>query len=144
MKTARPMENRKRSPAFTLLEVMIAMAIFCTATFAILALISDALRNARELQQPMVDAGAVADELSLTNKITEGVVSGNLGDLLGDTYQNYSYTYDAEEAMTNKLFRVDFILQRKDDAGQPVVSKISILLFRPQSPAGSLDGGMGG
>jgi hypothetical protein len=34
---------------------------------------------------------------------------------------------------------VDFIVQ-SDFGDRPVVSKMSILLFRPNSPAGSLDG----
>ena len=58
---------------------------------------------------------------------------------LGKEYQDYTWTYDIEEVQTNKLFQVDFIVQR-DSGGKPVVSKMSILLFRPASPAGSLDG----
>ncbi|MDE3066317.1 MAG: hypothetical protein KGJ60_02070 [Verrucomicrobiota bacterium] len=129
--------------AFTLLEVMFAIVAFCTATFAILALVSSALRNARALEQPMVDAGAVAGELSLTNQLVEGTEDGNLGDLLGDDYQNYRYTYDVEEVETNKLFRVDLSVRRTDRPGDPVVSKMSTLFFRPHSPAGSLDPGGG-
>jgi hypothetical protein len=44
---------------------------------------------------------------------------------------------------SNKLFQVDFIVQDGSAYNKPVVSKMSILLFRPASPAGSLDGGMG-
>jgi hypothetical protein len=40
---------------------------------------------------------------------------------------------------SNKLFQVDFIVQ-SPDAGNPVISKMSTLFYRPQSPAGSLDG----
>ena len=127
--------------AFTLLEVMFAMVVFCTAMFVILAMVSNLLTNARRLQQrSMVDAGVVAAELSQTNQLVEGVYTKNLGDLLGDAYNGYSCTYDIEEAQTNKLFRVDFIIQGVS-GDKPVVSKMSILLFRPNSPAGSLDGG---
>jgi hypothetical protein len=125
--------------AFTLIEVMFAVVAFCTATFAILALVSNSLADARRLQRPMMDAGVLAAELSQTNQLVEGVKSGNLGDLLGDSYQGYTWTRDIEEVQSNKLFQVDFIIQ--GDAGdKPVVSKMSILLFRPNSPAGSLDG----
>ena len=125
--------------AFSLLEVMIAIGIFFMGTFAILGLVSTSLGNARRLQRPIVDAGLVADELVLTNKLVEGTYSGNLSEFLGKSAQDYTYTYEVEEAQTNKLFKVDIILQ--DDArGRAVVSKLSLLLFRPQSEAGSLDG----
>ncbi len=125
--------------AFTLLEVMFAMVAFCTATFVILALVSNSLANARRLQRPMVDAGVLAAELSQTNQLIEGVKSGDLGDSLGNAYQGYTWTRDVEEVQTNKLFQVDFIVQ-SDSVDKPVVSKMSILLFCPNSPAGSLDG----
>lgn len=132
----RPQTTRS---AFTLLEVMFAMVVFCTATFAILALVSNSLANARRLQRPMVDAGVLAAELSQTNQLVEGVRSGSLDELLGNSYQGYTWTRDIEEAQSNKLFQVDFIVQ-SDSGDKPVISKMSILLFRPLSPAGSLDG----
>ncbi|HLZ55204.1 MAG TPA: hypothetical protein VKS19_12045 [Verrucomicrobiae bacterium] len=135
-RTDRP---RTTSRAFTLLEVMFAMVAFCTATFVILALVSNSLANARRLQRPMVDAGVLAAELSQTNQLIEGVKSGDLGDSLGNAYQGYTWTRDVEEVQTNKLFQVDFIVQ-SDSVDKPVVSKMSILLFRPGSPAGSMDG----
>ena len=76
--------------AFTLLEVMFAVVAFCVATFAILALVSNSLSNARRLQRPMVDAGVLAGELSQTNQLVEGIGSGNLDRLLGNTYQGYT------------------------------------------------------
>ncbi|HUA37811.1 MAG TPA: hypothetical protein VMA35_05350 [Candidatus Sulfopaludibacter sp.] len=125
--------------AFTLLEVMFAMVAFCTATFVILALVANSLDGARRLQRPMVDAGVLAAVLSQTNQLVEGVRSGGLDELLGNSYQGYTWTRDVEEVQTNKLFQVDFIVQ-SDVGEKPVVSKMSILLFRPNSPAGSLDG----
>jgi type II secretory pathway component PulJ len=60
--------------AFTLLEVMIAVAIFFMATFSILALMSRCLSQARSLQPMQVDANMVVAELSLTNKLEEGPI----------------------------------------------------------------------
>ena len=128
------------SAAFSLLEVMVALAIFFTAAFAILTLVSGALRNARMLQRPQVDAGAVASALSITNKIVEGTDSGDLGDLLGDTYRGYKWESRSIEVESNKLFQVDFTIY-SPARGNPVFSKISTRLFRPESPPGSLDGG---
>jgi hypothetical protein len=127
--------------AFTLLEVMFAVAAFFAASFAILALVSTSLGSARLLQRPMVDGGELAGQLSLTNSLVEGDGSGDLSELLGKKYEDYMWTYDIREVQTNKLFQIDFIIQR-NSGDKPVVSKMSILLFRPASPAGSLDGGM--
>jgi hypothetical protein len=131
--------TRTAHRAFTLLEVMFAVTAFCMATFAILALVSNSLSNARRLQRPMVDAGAVAGELSLTNQLVEGIYEVDLSKLLGDAYRNYRVTYDVQECETNKLFNVDFIVQ-SPDVGRPVVSKMTAKYFKPLSPAGSLDG----
>ena len=125
--------------AFSLLEVMFALVALCTATFVILALVSNSLNNARRLQRPMVDAGVLAAELSQTNQLVEGVLRGNLADSLGNAYQSYTWAQEIREVQTNRLFQVDFIVQSAS-GDRPVVSKMSILLFRPGSPAGSLDG----
>ncbi|MGA2853969.1 MAG: hypothetical protein ABSE90_07560 [Verrucomicrobiota bacterium] len=134
--------SRSSGSGFTLLEVMFAVVAFCTATFAILALVSQSLDTARRLQRPMVDAGLVASQLSLTNKLVEGVSSGDLCELLGDAYKGYTWEYAVDEAQTNKLFQVVIALQ-SNQGGKPVVSKMTVLFYRPDSPAGSLDGGLG-
>ncbi|HEY1718677.1 MAG TPA: hypothetical protein VGH42_10365 [Verrucomicrobiae bacterium] len=126
----------RRACAFTLIEVMFAVVIFFTASFSILALVSQSIDNARRLQRPTVDAGLVAAELSLTNQLVEGTESGDLGELLGDSYSGYSWTRDITEVQSNKLFQVDFEVDRNT----AVISKMSVLFYRPQSPAGSLEG----
>jgi hypothetical protein len=122
--------------AFTLLEVMFAVIIFFTASFTILALVSQSIDNARRLQRPTVDAGLVAAELSLTNQLVEGTEHGDLGELLGDSYNGYTWSRDITEVQSNKLFQADFEV-RRDNA---VISKMSVLFYRPQSPAGSFEG----
>ena len=54
---SKPRREQKNSRAFTLLEVMIAAGIFFMAIFAILALVSSNLKNARLIQKSHVDAG---------------------------------------------------------------------------------------
>jgi hypothetical protein len=125
--------------AFSLLEVMIAIGIFFMAVFAILGLVSSSLENARRLQRPIVDAGPVAGFLLKTNKVVEGIQEYDLGDFLGNAYRGYRVTCDTQECETNKLYKVDFIVQ-SPNPGRPVVSKMTMLLFSPHSPAGSLDG----
>jgi Tfp pilus assembly protein PilV len=124
----------RQQQAFSLLEVMIAIGIFFMSTFVILSLVSSSLANARRLQRPMVDAAMLASELSLTNQIVEMNQSGDFGKV----YPGYSWTADINEVQSNKLFQVDYIV--RSDANKQVVQTMSVLFFRPQSPAGSLDG----
>jgi Tfp pilus assembly protein PilV len=123
--------------AFSLLECMIAIAAFFIAVGAILALVSQSLQNARLLERPMVDAGMLASELSLTNKLAEGTESGDFG----DAYPGSTWTATTTEVLSNKLFEVDYTVQ---PAGSARTEKMSVLFYRPQSNAGTLDGGIGG
>ncbi|MGD0351183.1 MAG: prepilin-type N-terminal cleavage/methylation domain-containing protein [Verrucomicrobiota bacterium] len=124
---------------FSLLEVMIAIGVFFMGVFAILGLVSSSLENARRLQRPLVDASAVASWLSLTNQLVEGTYSINLGDLLGNAYNDYNCTYVVQEVGTNKLFEVDYVVQ-STTGNREVVYTMANLFFSPLSPAGSLDG----
>jgi Tfp pilus assembly protein PilV len=128
---ADPALNRR---AFSLMEVMIAMGIFFMCIFVILSLVSSSLRNARRLQRPMVDAAMLASELSLTNQIVETSQSGDFGTL----YPGYTWKADINEVLTNRLFQVDYVVESSDT--REVVQKMSVLFYRPLSPAGSLDG----
>lgn len=120
-----------QTAAFNLIEVMIAMAIFFMAVFAILGMVSNTLRNARALQQSGVDVGMPAAELSLTNRLSEGSDSGDFGDL----YPDYEWSRDVMLVGTNGLFRVDIVV-RGGRGQRPTESRMSILLFRPDSPVG--------
>ncbi|MFN7141010.1 MAG: prepilin-type N-terminal cleavage/methylation domain-containing protein [Limisphaerales bacterium] len=119
--------RRKRSRAFTLLEVMIAMGIFFIALFAILGLVSQNLRSARMLNQMGPTAGMVAAELSMTNMLHEGVESGDFGEL----YPDYSWTREIVIYGTNGLFEVNIAVLK----GSNLDSELTLLLFRPESPA---------
>ena len=76
--------GRHAHQAFSLIEVMVALAIFFMAVFAILGLISQLLRNARAFQNKKgADAGMVhAYWSSITNRVTEGTESGEFNDLV--------------------------------------------------------------
>jgi len=130
-------QEPKSERAFTLLEVMIAIAIFFTCMFAILGVVSNSLRNARALQKTDVNVGMAAAQFVMTNKLYEGSQSGDFGDIYPDS------RWDAEvtEVSSNGLFRVDFTAETR--VGKSVSeSRLSILLFRPESPPGSMSGGM--
>lgn len=115
--------------AFTLIEVMIAIAIFFIAVFSILELTSRCLRHARALQQVNVDIGSLASEISLTNRLEEGVTSGDFGDL----HNAYTWTREVRQVASNGLFQVDFTVFWLNEK-RPVESRMSILLYRPDSP----------
>ena len=123
-----------RFHAFTLLEVMVALLIFFMAVFSILALVSNVLRNARALQDVEADAGMLAAELSITNKLYEASDSGDFHDL-GRAYHDYSWSREISEVGTNGLFEADFVI-RHQVGRRPVETKMSVLFFRPESPPG--------
>ena len=129
--------SRHNKTAFSLIEVMIALGIFFMATFAILGVVSNGLRNARALQQKSVSASMVAAQLSLTNKIYEGLDTGDFGDMV----PGFNWQMDKYEVGSNGLFQVDMIVLR--DRSGITESKMSVLFYRPESPKGSLSGGAG-
>lgn len=96
-----PRAGRRGAAAFTLLEVMIAMAIFFMAIFAILGLVAQNLRIARSLSLGEIDLSTVAVELSLqtlTNRdMAEGTISGDFG----DTYPGASWVANLYLVATN-------------------------------------------
>jgi len=107
---------------------MIACGIFFMCIFAILALVSNSLRNARILRRMDVDAGIVAAQIVKTNRIEEGSKSGDLEDV---GYPDYSYDTYAAEAATNGLWQVDIVLRRRGKSDP--VDKMSIWVYSPDS-----------
>ncbi|HVV01148.1 MAG TPA: hypothetical protein VHH88_07270 [Verrucomicrobiae bacterium] len=127
--TARPRSMRCGGAAFTLLEIMIACGIFFIAVFAILALVSNCLRNARYLRHVEVDSGIVAAQLFKTNSVTEGEDSGDFGDILRD----YSWRTDTEEVATNGLYQVNIVVNKHGE--REPVSTMSVWIYSPNSSA---------
>ena len=115
--------------AFSLLEVMIACGIFFMAVFAILAMVSNVLRNARGLRRIPLDAGMVAAQVANTNKLYEGSEAGDFGNM----YPDYSWDSDRYEVGTNGLWQVDIIVRRR--GMEKPVDVTSIWLYRPESPS---------
>jgi hypothetical protein len=114
--------------AFTLLEVMIACGIFFMATFTILALVANTLRNARGLQKGEVDAGMAAAQVAQilkTNKLTEVTLSGDFG----DSYRDFSWAAESHEFDTNGLLQVDIVVNRR--GLQKPVDALQIMVFAP-------------
>jgi Tfp pilus assembly protein PilV len=126
--------TRRSQTAFSLLEVMIACGIFFMAIFAILALVSNVVRNARALRRVDVDAGMVASQIYKTNKLYEGFESGDFGNMAPE----YSWDTEIVQAATNGLFQVNITVHRR--GVQRPVDTMSIFVFAPDSPQ---NGGFG-
>jgi type II secretory pathway pseudopilin PulG len=123
-----------RTPrAFTLIEVMIACGIFFMATFAILALVSTTLRNARALQRGEVDAGMAAAQVYQTlktNRQAEVSGSGNFG----EAYPDYSYEFATQQYASNGLLQVDIVVNRH--GLRKPVDILSIWVYNPDAKSG--------
>lgn len=133
-----PVRHRANaSSAFTLLEVTLAMAMLFAITFVLLQITSTNLRLAKVLQRTTIDASSLAAELSLTNKLEEGVDSGDFGDL----YPNHNWQREITLVGTNGLFECRFeVFNAK--SSQPE-SELVVLLFRPDSSRGGGSGRLG-
>ena len=122
--------------AFTLLEVMIAVAIFFMATFSILALVSRCLAQARSLQPMQVDANMVVAELSLTNKLEEGPIPDDIIKRFQHLYPDYTCDGTITEVRTNGLFEIQVRVAGVTAGRHLLENKTTNLLFRPLSTAG--------
>ena len=120
--------------AFTLLEVAIASAVLAVGLFAILTLCITNLRTARALGRVHVDASSVAALLSITNRLEEGVDSGDFGDVNpGYTWTRRITEFDfGNGAVSNGLFLVE--IEVSGGTGpNPDRSSMQFLLYRPDS-----------
>src|SRR5437867_3009459 len=121
--------------AFTLLEVIVACAIFFIAGFAILSLVTRSVAAARSLQHREPDAGMLAAVLSLTNKLVEGNDSGDFQDICGSLYAEYRWEREIYEVGSNGYFQVDFyVYSDKKKGSEP--AKLTTRYYRPESQPG--------
>jgi prepilin-type N-terminal cleavage/methylation domain-containing protein len=131
---ARPEGKR----GFTLLEVMIAMAVFFIVVFAVLGMVVQSLGAARALQRPQPDFSILASALTLSNTLEEGVESGDFEEL-GEEFRDYTWERQIVEVGSNGLYQVDLaIFPKQMRGGKQVREEMQILLFRP---GGQMRGG---
>ena len=91
------LQNGRKPIAFTLLEVIMACAIFFMFAFAVLELVTRGLSAARSIQQREPDIGLVLAPLS-TNRVLEvGSASGDFEELYPGVYPGYQWAYDITE-----------------------------------------------
>jgi Prokaryotic N-terminal methylation motif len=115
--------------AFTLLEVMIAAAIFFMGMFALLGVLSNGLHAAAILQKNCPTASMAVAEYTLHDQLEEGSTNGDFTYAGENIYPDYRWELNTRELMTNGLFQVDVIVYHESK----VFSSMQILLFRPDS-----------
>jgi hypothetical protein len=120
--------RRSRTRSFTLLEVMIAMALFFMAVFAILNVITQGLGAARSFQREWPDVGLLTADLLLTNRLDEGIEEGDFGEY----HPGFQWRREIVEVATNGLFRVNFSIHGAVD-GRQLESTVNLLVWRPES-----------
>src|SRR6187402_2592433 len=98
------MKARRSQCAFTILEVMIALAIFFACTFGILALVSQSLRQARALRAINMDARSAIALLSLTNQLAEGPIPPEIVDAFQRENPAFALMGEIRQVDTNGLF----------------------------------------
>ena len=122
---------RKENRGFTLLEVLIAFAVFFIAIFAILGLVSKTLSLARHLSQVDADISSLASTISMTSPLEEGDLPLEIRTQFEESHPGYICNGNITLAGTNGLFRVDLEILSRQVGVAP--STMSILLFRPES-----------
>src|SRR5437868_5017575 len=98
----------RRTAAFTLLEVIIACALFFMFAFAVLELVTRGLSAARSIQQREPDVGLIFAPLSTNKTFEVGTFSGDFEDNFPGIYPGYQWTCDISQPYgeTNELYEV--------------------------------------
>ena len=129
--------------AFTLLEVMVATAIFFMVAFAILEMVTRGLVAVRAIQKREPDPGIILSMFS-TNKAWEEMnISGNYEDIAPGMYQGYRWELFAHRYMeTNDHLFIVEVMSYGDSKSGRGPSTASTMFFSPHSKPASGVGGL--
>jgi len=127
--------------SFSLLEVVIAVAIFFTAIFAITQLVTQNLDLVRSLQAKRPDLGTLAGKCLMDTNWVEGRAApydedfgfndGGAAALYPEAGWERDWMLAATNvSLTNGLYRADITLT-ETLAQQEAITKMSILMYRP-------------
>lgn len=131
--------------AFTLLEVMVACAIFFMVAFAILEMVTKGLVAVRAIQQREPDPGIILAMYSTNRAWEEMTISGNYEDIAPGMYPGYRWELYARPYMeTNvNLFIVEVMSYGQGKSGRGPATA-STMFFSPNSKPLSGLGAVGG
>ena len=149
----RPNQSRRGKASFTLAEVLIAVAIFVIAVFAILELVAQNMQLVKFMQKRRPDLGALAGKTLMEFPPPEGELAtgqfgppdedfgGNGGGALA-LYPNSSWDLSLEAIdATNGLYRATITVIRVNNSGQESEFTLDFLMFRPDLAESELSGG---
>ena len=140
------MKNLQPPPkksGFTLAEVLIAVAIFVIAIFAILKMVGQSMELVRSMQQQRPDLGTLAGKTMLEPPLPDGTLESGLstpededfGGNMGGDYALYPYAtwerYLEPIDETNGLYRATIRVIEINKDGQESEFALNFLLFRP-------------
>jgi hypothetical protein len=128
------------SRGFSLLEVMVACAIFFMVAFALLELVTQSLSAAKAIQHRDPDPGIILAALSLSNAFEEVTMEGNFEDIAPGMYKNYRWVAELREIGTNGLWEIQVATYNERRKSQNPVSAVA-QFFRPLSKPGSASKG---
>lgn len=121
---------------FTLLEVIIALAIFFTAVVAVLELTSQNLRLAQTLLLKRPDIAALASTTMLDKELQEGFEEPE--DLnFQEMFPGCRWDRDVVSVSSNGLYKVVINLF-EPTGGDEIQSTTSFLMFRPDMATGTV------
>ena len=129
-------QGRGLSAGFTLLEVIIALAIFFTAVIAVLELTSQNLRLAQTLLQKRPDISALASATMLDKELVEGFDKPVDLDFQ-ELYPGCTWDRDVVSVSSNGLYRVVINLFESTGGGE-IKTTTSFLMYRPDLATGSV------
>lgn len=139
MTTDRPQHWR----AFTLVEVLIAVAIFVIAIFSILHLVNQGLSLVRTMQQQRPDLGALAAKSLVELPEPDGTLATGLQEPLDEDfggngggkytlYPNARWQRDIVSIdTTNGLYQATILVKEQVEGGEPIEYQLRYLMFRP-------------
>jgi len=123
------------SLAFTLLEVIIACAIFFLVAFSVLQVVTTGLVAARKLQQREPDFEFLISPHAITNILVEGAESGDFEQIVPGLYRGYSWAWEIMEYSSNSFFKVDYVIYNNTKGASE--RRLTAFFYKPGSPPGS-------
>ena len=138
-----PHQLRASKTGFTLAEVLIAVAIFVIAIFAILKMVGQSMELVRSMQQQRPDLGTLAGKTMLEPPLPDGTLASGLstpededfGGNMGGSFALYPdatwerYLEPIDE--TNGLYRATITVIEINKDGKESEFELNFLLFRP-------------
>ena len=142
----RPQLNRS-AIAFTLLEVIIACAIFFMCAFAILELVTRGLSAARSIQQREPHIGLVFSQFATNKTFEAGTFSGDFEENFPGVYPGYQWTCEIIPLCeTNELYELLAVITGRTGNRKTteITGRTVMWGSQPRTGAGRFPAGSGG